>query len=427
MGIDWKSLSDEQILVADKIIAEAERQGIDPQLALSIGYLESSFNPNPPTAKDPRTGKATSATGPMQLTTGAAKDAGIKDRHDVDENIKGGVTYIKQGLEKYNDPYLAALRYKEGDDVVQSYLESKDASVIPDTGIQYWDRLSTHYTAPAKTGVPVAGKEDEEDYRTTSPSKEKLTLEDETFLQQVTPGAIVGAPAGVAQWRFNKQLEDKMNQAKEAELKLKAPTVPTTEESQLKINPLTGKTYGGDRYAQGVGGPGGETMDEALLNREIQKKTLPGEKVTRTSIILPVGSQEEIRRHEAEQQKIQQQQQQAQAEEDAKLRNRIGRGALDLFKNLKYSPVTNVAGGIGLGINAKEAMKRYKEGDPLGAGISGLSGAFNLGALIPLTPNPITSGIKGASLIGSAVMTPLDIAYRKYRASNPVKTPKKED
>jgi hypothetical protein len=72
-------------------------------------------------------------------------------------------------------------------------------------------------------------------------------------------------------------------------------------------------------------------------------------------------------------------------------------------------------------------MKRYKEGDPLGAGISGLSSAFNLGSLIPLTPNPITSGVKGASLIGSAVMTPIDIAYRKYRASNPIKTPRRED
>jgi hypothetical protein len=424
MGIDWKSLSDEQILVADKIIAEAERQGIDPQLALSIGYLESSFNPNPPTAKDPRTGKATSATGPMQLTTGAAKDAGIKDRHDVDENIKGGVTYIKQGLEKYNDPYLAALRYKEGDDVVQSYLESKDASVIPDTGIQYWDRLSTHYTAPAKTGVSVESKEDEEDYRTTAPSKEKLTTEDETVLQQVAPGAIVGAPAGVAQWRFNKEIEDKINKAKEAEMKLKAPqNIPTTQEE------FTGDKW--SRKVVGGQGPGGESVTEAAKNYQLQKGLPSGEKVNRAGIILPVGAQEEIKKQENEQQKIQQQeqqrQQQAQAEEDAKLRNRIGRGALDLFKNLKYSPVTNVAGGIGLGINAKEAMKRYKEGDPLGAGISGLSSAFNLGALIPLTPNPITSGIKGASLIGSAVMTPLDIAYRKYRASNPIKTPKRED
>lgn len=414
MGIDWKSLSDEQILIADKIVAEAERQGVDPQLALSIGYMESSFNSNPPRAKDPKTGKVTSATGPMQLTVDAAKDTDVEDRHNVDENIRGGVTYIKQGLDKYKDPYLAALRYKEGDNVVQSYLESNDASVIPDTGIEYWDRLSTHYTPPATKGVPVAGKEDEEDYTTTIPSKEKSTTEDETILQKAGPGAVVGSSAGFAQYRFNKEFEDKMNKAREAEMKAKASTVPTTEEPQLKINPLTGKTYGGDRYAQGVGGPGGETMDEALLNREIQKKTLPGEKVTRTSIILPVGAQQEIKKQETEQQKLQQ-------EEDAKLKNRIGRGALNLAKALRYSPVTNVAGGLGASINIKEAMQRYKEGDPLGAGISGLNALFNTGSLIPLSPNVYADIIKGGSLVGSAVMTPLDIAYRRYRASHPIK------
>lgn len=414
MAIDWKSLSDDQILIADKIIAEAQKQGVDPQLALSIGYLESSFNPNPPTAKDPRTGKATSATGPMQLTTGAAKDAGIKDRHDVDENIKGGVTYIKQGLEKYNDPYLAALRYKEGDDVVQSYLESKDASVIPDTGIQYWDRLSTHYTAPTKKGVSVAGKEDEEeDYRTSAPPTQKATTEDETFLQQVGPGATAGTTAGFAQWRLNKQFEDKMNQAREAEMKAKASQVPPTEEE------FTGDKW--SRKVVGGQGPGGESVTEAAKNYQLQKGLPSGEKVNRAGIILPVGAQEEIRRQEVEQQKLQQQQLVAQQQEDSQLKNKIGRGALNLFKNLKYSPIANVAGGIGFGINAKEAMKRYREGDTLGAGISGLNAAFNAGALVPWSPNPYMDVIKGGSLIGSAAMTPLDIAYRQYRASHPIK------
>lgn len=419
MAIDFSKLSDDQILVADKIVAEAIKQGVDPQLALSIGYMESSFNPNPPTAKDPRTGKPTTATGPMQLTTGAAKDAGIKDRHDVDENIKGGVTYIKQGLDKYNDPYLAALRYKEGDDVVQSYLETKDASVIPDSGIQYWDRLSEHYTPPVKKGVPVAGKEQEEDYRTTADSSTtKPITQDETLLQQVGPGAIVGTPAGFAQWRLNKQFEDKLREAREAEMKAKASPTPPMEEE-----------FSGDKWSRkvvGGQGPGGESVTEAAKNYQIQKGLTGGEKVTRSGIVLPVGAQEEIRKQEADQQKLQQQQLVAKQEEDAQLKNRIGRGALNLFKNLRYSPVTNLAGGIGLGINAKEAMKRYREGDPLGAGISGTSALFNAGALLPWSPNPWMDVIKGGALIGSAAMTPLDIAYRKYRASHPI-TPKKQD
>lgn len=413
MAIDWKSLSDEQILIADKIVAEAERQGVDPQLALSIGYMESSFNSNPPRAKDPKTGKVTSATGPMQLTVGAAKDTDVEDRHNVDENIRGGVTYIKQGLDKYKDPYLAALRYKEGDNVVQSYLESNDASVIPDTGIEYWDRLSTHYTPPATKGVPVAGKEDEEDYTTTIPSKEKSTTEDETILQKAGPGAVVGSSAGFAQYRFNKEFEDKMNKAREAEMKAKAFQVAPIEEE------FTGDKW--SRKVVGSQGPGGESVTEAAKNYQIQKGLTGGEKVTRSGIVLPVGAQEEIKKQETEQQKLQQENELAKQQEEAKLKNRIGRGALNLAKALRYSPVTNVAGGLGASINIKEAMQRYKEGDPLGAGISGLNALFNTGSLIPLSPNVYADIIKGGSLVGSAVMTPLDIAYRRYRASHPIK------
>lgn len=413
MAIDWKSLSDEQILIADKIVAEAERQGVDPQLALSIGYMESSFNSNPPRAKDPKTGKVTSATGPMQLTVGAAKDTDVEDRHNVDENIRGGVTYIKQGLDKYKDPYLAALRYKEGDNVVQSYLESNDASVIPDTGIEYWDRLSTHYTPPATKGVPVAGKEDEEDYTTTIPSKEKSTTEDETILQKAGPGAVVGSSAGFAQYRFNKEFEDKMNKAREAEMKAKASQVAPIEEE------FTGDKW--SRKVVGSQGPGGESVTEAAKNYQIQKGLTGGEKVTRSGIVLPVGAQEEIKKQETEQQKLQQENELAKQQEEAKLKNRIGRGALNLAKALRYSPVTNVTGGLGASINIKEAMQRYKEGDPLGAGISGLNALFNTGSLIPLSPNVYADIIKGGSLVGSAVMTPLDIAYRRYRASHPIK------
>jgi hypothetical protein len=412
MAINWKSLSDEQIEVADKIIAEANRQGVDPQLALSIGWIESNFNPNPPRAKDPTTGKVTSATGPMQLTVAAAKDTDVEDRHNVDENIRGGVTYIKQGLDKYKDPYLAALRYKEGDEVVGAYLESKDASVIPTAGIQYWDSLSQHYTAtPQEETSTIRPKPDlpsqEEDIVNKSPGMLNQIAGDIFGTVSENPEAslafLAGPASGYQQYRLNKQFADKVkaNAAREA-------TSMPTESS-------------GDKWSRkvvGSQGPGGASVTEAASNYQTAKKLPSNLTLTRDGIVLDKLTQARLEAEEAARLK------QLEAEKIAKA-NRFApraRGALEKTgKWLSKAPIANVAAGLGAGVQAENLRERMREGDVPGAVISGLGTAFNTMAMIPATANPYFLGAKGLGTLGSVGMIPIEMIYEKYRQANPIK------
>ena len=396
MAINWKSLSDEQIEVADKIIAEANRQGVDPQLALSIGWIESNFNPNPPRAKDPETGKVTSATGPMQLTVAAAKDTDVEDRHNVDENIRGGVTYIKQGLDKYKDPYLAALRYKEGDEVVGNYLQSKDASVIPTAGIQYWDMLSQHYVATpteetAETRPRLDLPSQEEDIMSSAPSSLVGGIASDLYQTAVNnPEAslafVAGPASGYAQYKFNKELADRVKAG-------------ATKEA-------SGASYA--RKVLPTGTVAGESMLDSVKNYKLQQQLGEGETLSKTGrVALPVGVKEKL-----------------EAEEAAKAKRFAprARGVLEKTGRLfAKSPLVNVASGFGAGAQAGELRERMREGDVPGSVISGLGTAFNTLSMIPTTANPYLLGAKGLGTIGSLGMIPVEFAYEKYRQANPIK------
>jgi hypothetical protein len=413
MAINWKNLSDEQIEVADKIIAEANRQGVDPQLALSIGWIESNFNPKPPRAKDPETGKVTSATGPMQLTVAAAKDTDVEDRHNVDENIRGGVTYIKQGLDKYKDPYLAALRYKEGDEVVGNYLQSKDASVIPTAGIQYWDMLSQHYVAtPTEETAETRPKLDlpsqEEDIMSSAPSSLVGGIASDLYQSAIdNPEAALafgaGPIAGYAQYKFNKELADRVK----ANATREATNIPTESS--------------GDKWSRkvvGSQGPGGASVTEAASNYQTAKKLPSNLTLTKEGIVLDRLSKDRIDAENLAKAK------QLEVEEAAKAKRFVprARGALEKTGRLfAKNPLVNVASGFGAGAQAGELRERMREGDVPGSVISGLGTAFNTLSMIPTTANPYLLGAKGLGTIGSLGMIPVEFAYEKYRQANPIK------
>jgi len=93
-------LNEEQQTIAALIAKEAKRQGVPVDLALSVGYQESNFKPN-------LTSKA-GAYGPMQLMPAAASDMGV-NRYNVEDNIKGGVSYLARQLKKTGGDEAAAL------------------------------------------------------------------------------------------------------------------------------------------------------------------------------------------------------------------------------------------------------------------------------------------------------------------------------
>lgn len=94
----------------DLITQEARRHGLDPRLALAVATQESGLNPA-------AVGDNGRSLGLFQLQPAAARDAGIDPRRrgEVSENIRGGVTYLKQRLDREGGNVERALsRYNRG-------------------------------------------------------------------------------------------------------------------------------------------------------------------------------------------------------------------------------------------------------------------------------------------------------------------------
>jgi soluble lytic murein transglycosylase-like protein len=98
----------------DTILAMATEKSVDPALVRAVIHAESSFNP---TAVS-RTG----AMGLMQLMPGTAARFGVGNAFDPQENIRGGVSYLRFLLDKFNgDMRLAAAGYNAGEGAVMKY------------------------------------------------------------------------------------------------------------------------------------------------------------------------------------------------------------------------------------------------------------------------------------------------------------------
>src|SRR5262245_39195689 len=113
---------------------EAVRQDVDPTLAVRLAWQESRFNP------EARSNAG--ALGVMQLMPGTAGDLGV-DPTDVAQNIRGGITYLKQQLQRFGgDQRLALAAYNAGPGAVQKhggvppYTETKTyvATILGDKG-----------------------------------------------------------------------------------------------------------------------------------------------------------------------------------------------------------------------------------------------------------------------------------------------------
>ncbi|HLI34837.1 MAG TPA: lytic transglycosylase domain-containing protein [Terriglobia bacterium] len=92
----------------------AQEAGINPALAVRVARYESGLNPQ---AVNPSSG----ATGLMQLMPGTAADLGV-DAHNVVENIRGGIEYLRQQFERFGNAAQALAAYNWGPAHVTSAL-----------------------------------------------------------------------------------------------------------------------------------------------------------------------------------------------------------------------------------------------------------------------------------------------------------------
>ena len=134
---------------AEQIRRASNQYGIDPNLVRAVIATESNFDPKAVSPKGAR--------GLMQLMPGTARRFGVEDIHDPQQNIQGGVQYLRHLLDLFGgDLVLALAAYNAGEGVVQNlgrvpqYRETRD----------YVDRILARYGRSPKTdvraGEPVA-------------------------------------------------------------------------------------------------------------------------------------------------------------------------------------------------------------------------------------------------------------------------------
>ncbi|MGX7927244.1 lytic transglycosylase domain-containing protein [Tsuneonella sp. HG094] len=89
------------------LIQEAEiRYGLPPRLLQALVWAESRFNP---LAVSPA-----GAAGLAQLMPATARELGVTNRHDPQQNIDGGARYLRQMLDRFGSVHLALAAYNAG-------------------------------------------------------------------------------------------------------------------------------------------------------------------------------------------------------------------------------------------------------------------------------------------------------------------------
>lgn len=180
-----KNLSEDQAQVALDVARKAKQMGIDPKLAVALAFRESNLNPN---TKNGTSGEI----GLMQVMPKTAKLLGftVDDLRDPAKNIEIGLTYLKQGLDKFGDPMLAAAGYNAGHD--HPYFSDPENKSLPASTKEYLKGINE---IGGFTPTPAAQEEPLEQQQ-SAPASEEDFNKNKMRMAIDAAGAGAGAIAG---------------------------------------------------------------------------------------------------------------------------------------------------------------------------------------------------------------------------------------
>jgi len=357
-------LNKNQLEIADRIITKSQEMGVDPRLALSLAYVESNLNPAATSEKG--------AVGIMQVlpTTGDMFGVDRKKLRDVDTNIETGLRYLKQGLDRYKDPQLAAVGYNAGMD--HPFLLGKSEK-LPAESLNYVNKIYSFGGFSAPEVAPPAAVE----AGAAAPASDLVS--DIVKLSKAVPAATaaaagntplpsdaltaggVGALGGASIGAGTKKL------AESSAAKSIASGTPVEKWAQaMGYGNRGAQTYGqAHEFEQG-------TRKGATIRNPASGQTFKPEfNFAKPPIVAPASTM-----------------------------GQKALGALETTGKVmnKVPALGGALAGFGAGSQGMEAAERFNRGDMLGAGIAGVGA---LGGVAGMIPHPLTRGIGTAVSMAS--------------------------
>lgn len=159
----------------DQIINnKSSKYSVDPSLIKAIITVESNWRKNAVSDKG--------AMGLMQLMPATAKDMGVINPFDPEENIDGGTRYLSFLIDMFKDTHLAVAAYNAGPGTVSDY---GGIPAFPETE-DYVNRVFSLYEG--KTNLDTNRNTDKDNIGRAMPDKDipakiyKVTMDDGTML-----------------------------------------------------------------------------------------------------------------------------------------------------------------------------------------------------------------------------------------------------
>lgn len=173
------------------IDSESAKLGLDPAYVRLVADIESQFNQFALSE--------TGAIGIMQLMPDTVSEFGVKNPYDAAQNIRGGVSYLKQLLDEFHNPLMAAAAYHCGPQA------ARNANGIPEgpRTAKYMVRLlNDYYRISESSFMPAASA--------VAPLVTPVAAPDATSVSFETTAGITPLPRN-QQHRANKVLQPVQN------------------------------------------------------------------------------------------------------------------------------------------------------------------------------------------------------------------------